>query len=163
MSELNPDFRDVLSLFNAEGVEYVVVGGYALAAHGFPRATGDIDLWVRPTAENASRTYRALVAFGAPADRFTEKDFESNDLILQIGVPPSRVDVITGIEGVTFDEAWPNRAVIEVEGIEVPVIGRRELLRNKRAVGRPQDRADVSRLEEAERKEESKGKTRGGS
>ena len=149
MSELNPDFRDVLSLFNAEGVEYMVVGGYALAAHGLPRATGDIDLWIRPSAENAARTYRALLAFGAPADRFAEKDFESDDLIFQIGVPPSRVDVITSIEGVHFDEAWTNREVVEVEGIQLSVIGRQELIRNKRAVGRPQDKADVARLEEA--------------
>lgn len=149
MSELNPDFRDVLSLFNAEGVEYMVVGGYALAAHGLPRATGDIDLWIRPSAENAARTYRALLAFGAPADRFGEKDFESADLRFQIGVPPSRVDVITSIEGVHFDEAWTNREVVEVEGIQVSVIGRQELIRNKRAVGRPQDKADVARLEEA--------------
>jgi hypothetical protein len=150
MSDLNPDFRDILSSFDAEGVEYLVVGGYALAAHGLPRATGDIDLWVRATPENASRVYRALVAFGAPADRFREGDFASDDLIVQIGVPPSRVDVITSIEGVSFDEAWPNRKVIVVDGIGVSVIGRRELLTNKRAVGRPQDRADVARLEAEE-------------
>jgi hypothetical protein len=147
MSDLNPDFRDILSSFDAEGVEYLVVGGYALAAHGLPRATGDIDLWVRATPENASRVHRALIAFGAPADRFQEADFASDDLILQIGVPPSRVDVITSIEGVSFDEAWPNREVIVVDGIGVSVIGRRELLKNKRTVGRPQDRADVARLE----------------
>jgi hypothetical protein len=150
MSDLNPDFRDILSSFDAEGVEYLVVGGYALAAHGLPRATGDIDLWVHATPENASRVYRALVAFGAPADRFQEGDFASDDLILQIGVPPSRVDVITSIEGVSFDEAWLNREVIVVDGIGVSVIGRRELLKNKRAVGRPQDRADVARLEAEE-------------
>jgi len=90
-------------------VEYLVVGAYALAAHGLPRATGDIDLWVRPGAANASRVESALLTFGAPADRFSRADFESDDLILQIGVPPGRVDVITSIEAVTFDEAWPNR------------------------------------------------------
>lgn len=147
MPSLNPDFSDILSIFNAESVEYLVVGGYALAAHGLPRATGDIDLWVRPVATNAQRVYKALIAFGAPSDRFTASDFVSDDLILQIGVPPSRVDVITSIEGVDFDEAWPNRLVVYLEGVEVPVLGRHDLLRNKRAVGRPQDKADVSRLE----------------
>ena len=109
MTSLNRDFHDILSCFNAEHVEYLVVGAYALAAHGLPRATGDIDLWVRPGAANASRVESALLTFGAPADRFSRADFESDDLILQIGVPPGRVDVITSIEAVTFDEAWPNR------------------------------------------------------
>lgn len=147
MSDLNPDFRDILSCFNAERVEYLVVGAYALAAHGLPRATGDIDLWVRPSAENAGRVERALLTFGAPADRFAREDFESDDLILQLGVPPGRVDVITSIEAITFDEAWPNRLIVELDGLSVSVLGRNELLRNKRAVGRPQDQADVSRLE----------------
>ena len=147
MTSLNPDFRDILSSFNTEGVEYLVVGAYALAAHGLPRATGDIDLWVRPTPGNAPRVVRALLAFGAPADRFSRKDFESEDLILQLGVPPLRVDVITSIEGVTFDQAWPHRVSVDLGGIVVTVLGREELLRNKRAVGRPQDQADVARLE----------------
>ena len=147
MSSLNRDFRDVLSSFNAERVEYMVVGAYALAAHGLPRATGDIELWVRPTPENALRVERALITFGAPADQFSRSDFESDDLILQLGVPPGRVDVITSIESVSFDEGWANRLVVELDGISVPVLGRDELLRNKRAVGRPQDQADVARLE----------------
>ena len=147
MSSLNRDFRDVLSSFNAERVEYMVVGAYALAAHGLPRATGDIELWVRPTPDNARRVERALITFGARADQFSRSDFESDDLILQLGVAPGRVDVITSIESVSFDEAWPNRIVVVLDGISVPVLGRDELLRNKRAVGRPQDQADVSRLE----------------
>ncbi len=151
MTSLSPDFRDILSLFNAERVEYLVVGGYALAAHGLPRATGDIDLFVRPSAENAPRVERALLNFGAPPDGFVRQDFEDPALILQIGVPPGRVDVITSIEGVTFDEAWPNRLTVELEGIVVPLLGREELLRNKRAVGRLQDRADVERLEKQAR------------
>lgn len=147
MTNLNRDFRDILSSFNTERVEYLVVGAYALAAHGLPRATGDIDLWVRPTPANAQRVERALIAFGAPADQFNRSDFESDDLILQLGVPPGRVDVITSIASVSFDEAWPNRIIVELDGISVPVLGRDELLRNKRAVGRPQDQADVARLE----------------
>lgn len=147
MTSLNRDFRDILSSFNAEGVEYLVVGGYALAAHGLPRATGDIDLWIRPSGENAPRVWRALVAFGAPSDKFAIADFESADLILQIGVPPGRVDVITSIAGVVFDDAWPNRATIDLDDLKVSVLGRTDLLANKRAVGRPQDIADVQRLE----------------
>ncbi len=147
MTSLNPDFLDILSSFNAEGVEYLVVGAYALAAHDIPRATGDIDLWVRPTPGNAPRVVRALLAFGAPADQFSREDFETHDLILQLGVPPLRVDVLTSIEGVTFDQAWPNRVSVDLGGIVVNVLGREELLRNKRAVGRPQDKADVARLE----------------
>ncbi len=147
MTELNRDFRDILSLFNAEGVEYLVVGGYALAAHGLPRATGDIDLWVRPTIDNADRVYRSLTAFGAPADNFSREDFQSEDLILQIGLPPGRIDVITSIEGVYFQDAWNERISVQLDGISIQVIGKNELLRNKRAVGRPQDIADVARLE----------------
>ncbi len=147
MTSLNPDFRDALLCFNAERVEYLLVGAYALAAHGLPRATGDIDLWVRASPENATHVVRALIAFGAPADQFSVADFGLNDQILQLGVPPGRVDVITSIDGVTFDDAWPNRVTVEVDGLTVPVIGRVDLLRNKRAAGRPQDLADVSRLE----------------
>ena len=147
MTSLNRDFRDILSSFNAERVEYMVVGAYALAAHGLPRSTGDIDLWVRPTSDNAQRVERALIAFGAPTDQFSRSDFESDDLILQLGVPPGRVDIITSIESVSFDEAWPNHIVVVLDSISVPVLGRGELLRNKRAVGRPQDQADVARLE----------------
>lgn len=147
MTSLNPDFRDALLCFNAERVEYLLVGAYALAAHGLPRATGDIDLWVRASPENATHVVRALIAFGAPADQFSVADFGLNDQILQLGVPPGRVDVITSIDGVTFDDAWPNRVTVEVDGLTVPVIGRADLLRNKRAAGRPQDLADVSRLE----------------
>lgn len=144
---LNPDFRDALLCFNAERVEYLLVGAYALAAHGLPRATGDIDLWVRATPENATRVVHALVRFGAPAEQFGSDDFSHPGQILQLGVPPVRVDVITSIDGVTFDEAWPDRLMVSVDGIPVPIIGRAHLLQNKRTAGRPQDLADVARLE----------------
>lgn len=147
MTRLNPDFSDILSAFNAEGVEYLLVGAYALAAHGLPRATGDIDIWVRASVENAERVYRALLSFGAPAEQFSRRDFETPDTVLQIGVPPARIDVLTSIDGVEFDAAWTGRTVVEIDGLEVPVLGRRELLANKRAAGRPQDLADVDWLE----------------
>ena len=143
----NPDFSDMLSTLSEEGVEYLLVGGYALGAHGLPRATKDIDIWVRPTTENAARAFRALARFGAPLQGLTVGDLARKGTILQIGVPPHRIDVMTMIDGVEFEEAWPGRTATEVNGVRIPVIGRAALIRNKRASGRPQDLADVARLE----------------
>lgn len=145
--KLTPDFRDALSAFNDAGVEYLVVGAFAMAAHGMPRTTGDIDFWVRTTSENAERVRRALAAFGAPSEMFEGEDLTAPDLILQVGVVPDRLDVITGIEGVTFDEAWPARHVVELDGVEMPVLSPEHLLQNKRAAGRPKDLVDVGVLE----------------
>ncbi|MFN3597079.1 MAG: hypothetical protein ACK41D_07390 [Rubricoccaceae bacterium] len=144
---LNPDFHDMLSAFTEEGVEYLLVGAYALATHGYVRATGDMDLWVRPEPGNARRVLQALRRFGAPTAGLSERDFEAPDVVLQVGVPPRRIDVLTGVDGVTFEEAWPERVEVEVApGLRVPVIGRAELIRNKEATGRPRDRADVEAL-----------------
>jgi hypothetical protein len=143
---LNRDFTDILSAFSAERVEYLVVGAHAVAVHARPRATGDLDLWVNASPENARRVWAALSAFGAPLDQLTLADLERDDLIFQIGVVPNRIDVLTGISGVTFAEAWPDRTVITVDGREVPVIGKAALIRNKRASGRPRDLADVADL-----------------
>lgn len=145
---LNPDFRDILSAFNAEGVEYVLVGAYAVAAHGLPRATGDIDLFIRPSASNAQSVWRALEHFGAPLDRISIHDLQTRDLVIQIGLPPRRVDLMTSIDGVEFDKAWDERVVISVEGMDVPTISKENLILNKRATGRPQDLADIARLAE---------------
>ena len=144
---MNPDFSDMLSTLSAEGVEYLIVGGYALGAHGFPRATKDIDIWIRPTPENAERTLRALKRFGAPLHGLTVTDLARKGTILQIGVPPQRIDLQTMIDGVEFDEAWSARTMADVVGVRVPVIGRAALIANKRASGRPQDLVDLSRLE----------------
>lgn len=145
---LNPDFRDMLSAFAAEDVEFLVVGAYALAAHGVPRATGDLDLWIRPATENADRVLRALREFGAPTTELTREDLVSPDVVFQIGVEPRRIDILTSIDGVEFDAAWADRERIEVDDLELPVLGRRDLITNKRALSRPQDLADVARLEE---------------
>lgn len=146
---LNPDYRDILSLFADEKVEYLIVDAYALAAHGHPRATGDIDLWVNPNPENAGRVYRALTAFGAPLSNLTESDLSNPDLVLQIGVAPKRIDILTSISGVTdFAGAFGERLEVEFDGIHVHVLGRRHLMENKRATGRPQDLVDVERLED---------------
>jgi len=147
---LNPDFRDILSAFLEEGVEFLLVGAYALAVHGIPRATGDIDLWVRPSDKNAEKVLRALAAFGAPMSEIRSDDLRLPDTVLQIGVAPRRIDILTTLDAVEFEDAWPNRTEVEVEGISIPVIGRRDLIRNKKAVGRAQDLADVARMEGGE-------------
>lgn len=144
---LNPDFRDMLSAFIAEDAEFLVVGAYALAAHGLPRATGDLDFWIRRSPRNAARVMRALAVFGAPLDQITEADLCAPDLVFQMGVEPNRIDIITTIDGVEFDQAWSNRAVATIDGLRVPLLGLRELIMNKRAAAREQDLADVSRLE----------------
>jgi hypothetical protein len=148
ISMLNPDFRDILYAFCEEGVEFLVVGAYALAVHGHPRATGDLDLWILPSEENADRVLRALERFGAPLLDLAMEDLQTPDTVFQIGVAPRRIDILTSIEGVDFDEAWAQRVEVEIEGLKIPVIGRSHLIQNKRAAGRPQDLADVARLEE---------------
>jgi hypothetical protein len=145
---MNPDFHDILSSFIASSVDFMLVGAYALAAHGLPRATGDIDLWVRPNRENAQRIMQALARFGAPLSEISATDFETADIVFQIGVAPRRIDILTHIDGVDFDNAWPSRLQVEIEGMMVPVIGRQHLLQNKKASGRPKDVADVAWLEE---------------
>lgn len=147
---MNPDFRDILSGFCEEKVEFILVGAYALAVYGFPRATGDIDLWIRCSSENARRVVRALTTFGAPPSGIDEEALRAPDNVLQIGVAPRRIDILTSIDGVDFDDAWRDRTDTEVEGLKVSVIGRRHLVLNKKAVGRPQDMADVARLEGVE-------------
>ena len=145
---LNPDYRDILSIFCDERVEYLLVGAFALAAHGHPRATGDIDLWVRPDAENARRVVRALSRFGTPLTEVDEGDFAELNIVFQIGVAPRRIDILTALSGIKkFGAAWKERMDVEIEGIPVPVLGRRHLIQNKRATGRPQDLADVAWLE----------------
>ncbi len=147
---LNPDYRDMLSAFAEAGVDYLLVGAYALAAHGHPRATGDMDLWVCPSAENAPRVMRALRSFGAPSTTITQSDFKQEDVVFQIGVSPRRIDILTSIEGVTFAEAWNARAEVKIEGLSVPVLNRTHFIQNKRTLGRTQDLADIERLESEE-------------
>ncbi|HXG88574.1 MAG TPA: hypothetical protein VNJ02_09580 [Vicinamibacterales bacterium] len=144
---LNPDFRDILSTFIEYRVEFLVVGGYAMAAHRLPRATKDLDLWIRPSVDNATRVLQALDAFGAPRHGLALADLGNAGTIYQVGVPPNRVDVITTIHGVQFEAAWGERAEVDIDGLRIPVIGRRHLVVNKRTVGRPQDLVDADLLE----------------
>jgi hypothetical protein len=145
---LNPDFKDILSAFIAERVEFLVVGGYAMAFHGYVRATGDIDLWIRISEENAARVWRALESFGAPLFNLTLEDLQTPDIVFQIGNVPSRIDIITEIDGVRFEEAWCESQTIEIEGLQIPVIGKRQLLINKQSTGRAKDRNDALWLQE---------------
>ena len=144
---MNQDFKDLLAEFNARQVEYLIVGAHALAAHGHVRATQDLDVWVRPEPENANRVMAALRAFGAPLHDLTVQDLSKPGLIFQIGVEPIRIDVLTVIDGVQFDEAWSQRINSTFAGEPVAVLSREHLIKNKLASARTQDLADVERLE----------------
>ncbi|MEW6743603.1 MAG: hypothetical protein AB1486_12675 [Planctomycetota bacterium] len=147
---MNRDFVDMLSALSAAGAEYLVVGAHAMAVHGLPRATGDLDIWVRPTTENARKVFRALAEFGAPLGDLTVEDLGTPALVFQIGVPPCRIDIMTEIDGVTFEQAWQGSTTVTLSNLSVPVLGRRELLINKRASRRPKDLADIAWLESEE-------------
>jgi hypothetical protein len=151
---MNRDFVEMLTALSAENAEFLIVGAYAVAGHGLPRATGDIDLWVRPSRANAEKVWTALERFGAPRSRLTPESFTEPDIVYQIGLPPNRIDILTSIDGVSFEDAWTDRVACTVAGGSFPMISRHHLVANKRATGRPQDLADVARLEagsEAER------------
>lgn len=145
---MNRDFAEMLSELSAADADYIVVGGYAVIAHGFPRATGDIDVWVRPSRDNATRVMRALRSFGAPLADLTEEDLSTPGVIFQIGVVPRRIDILTEIDGVTFEEAWASRISATLGEQSIPVLGRLALIRNKKAAGRKKDLIDVAWLEE---------------
>jgi len=148
VSGLNPDFRDFLLALVAENVEFVIVGAYALALHGVPRYTGDLDVLVRPTKVNADRVWRALARFGAPVEAagVAPADFAAPGIVYQIGLPPRRIDLLTQITGVAFDEAWASREPAALEEHVVHFIGREAFVRNKEATGRPKDLVDAARL-----------------
>ncbi len=144
---MNQDFQDLLRELSAARAKFLVVGAYAMAAHGVPRATGDIDVWVEPTEENAAKVWTALEAFGAPLQHLTVEDLSQPDVVFQMGLPPRRIDVLTQISGVEFEVAWQNRDTAMFGEIEAFVIGTKELIDNKRATGRPKDLLDVDTLE----------------
>ena len=144
---MNRDFRDLLAGLNEQGAEYLIVGAHALAAHGHVRATKDLDVWVRPSPENAMKVVRTLVAFGTPLHDLTENDLSNPGTVFQIGIPPLRIDIITAIDGLTFDEAWPARLITKFADQPAAVLSKEHLILNKRASGRPQDLADLAWLE----------------
>jgi hypothetical protein len=142
-----PDFKELLLAFNAHGVEYLIVGAHALAAHGHVRATKDLDIWVRPEQSNAQKVLQALSDFGAPVRELTAADLSQKKEIFQIGLAPLRIDIITDVDGVDFAEAWPDRVEALFGGVPAFVISRHHLITNKKTVARLQDLADVQELE----------------
>ena len=146
--EVQPDFRDLLALLNEHKVEYLIVGGYALAFHGAPRFTGDLDVFVRPEAANASRILNALAVFGFHFPNLTEADFQKPGNVVQLGVPPVRIDLVTSISGVSWEEAEAAKDSGTFGDVPVNYIGRRQFIANKRATGRTKDLADVEALGE---------------
>jgi len=143
----NEDYKEMLSALCAEKVEFILIGAYALAAHGFPRATLDMDVWVRSTPANADRICKALVRFGAPMTNLSAADFTKKEAVVQIGVAPRRIDFVTSISGLNFDEARAGAVVREIEGITLPILAMPDLIRNKLATGRPKDLADAQLLQ----------------
>lgn len=154
---LNEDYREMLQCLAAENVEFLLVGAYALAVHGYPRATMDIDIWVMPAPMNAQAVLRALAAFGAPLHDLTESDLKKDDTIFQIGTAPRRIDIITGASGLRFQEAFNRSVEIEIEGLifRVPCID--DLIVNKRASGRTKDLADAEALQALKDSEQETG------
>jgi hypothetical protein len=144
------DFRELLSLFNEEGVRYLIVGGFALAHYGRPRYTKGLDVWIDRTGDNPDRVFRALGRFGAPLDDVRVDDFADPEIVFQIGVEPLRIDILSDISGIEFVEAWGRREPSAYGDVALHVIARNDLISNKRASGRPQDLRDVETLLEGE-------------
>ena len=145
---LNEDYREMLQILVDEKVRFLLVGAYALAAHGYPRATMDIDIWVLPCPDNADAVLRALRRFGSPLHNLTKDDLEIDGTVFQIGVAPRRIDIITAASGLRFDAAFSHSTAVDIEGIEVHIPSVADLIRNKRATGRTKDLADVEALED---------------
>lgn len=147
----NPDFRDLFSIFNDEGVEYLVAGAHAVIYFSEPRYTKDLDVWVNPDQGNAERVYRALSRFGAPLQGISVEDFTEKDLVYQIGIEPNRIDVLMGVKGVDFQAAWETREDSTYDGVPIHIMGKDSLVKAKEAAGRPQDLLDLEKLRQQER------------
>ena len=144
--ELHPDFKDFLRLLNSHGVEYLIVGGYAVGYHGYPRATADMDIWIAVGEPNAEKAAMVLREFGMPKEAVSKEMFLDRDKIIRMGVPPVRIEVITGASGVDFEECYTRREIIEIEGIPVNFISLEDLRANKQACGRYKDLEDLEHL-----------------
>ena len=144
---LNQDYKEMLSLLLANNVEFLLVGAYAMAAHGFPRATADIDIFVKPSPENAFILFETLEKFGTPLGNISAEEFSYPGIILQIGIAPRRIDIITKIDGLTYDEASKGLEIVEIEALSIPVISKQNLIINKLASGREMDKVDAKNLQ----------------
>lgn len=141
------DLREFIESLNSHGVEYLIVGAHALAFHGFPRYTGHVDLLLRSTPDNAARVEKVLIAFSFASLGLSATDFLQPERVVQLGLAPSRIDLLTSLTGVTFEDAWDKRVSGELDGLPVAFLSRETLIKNKRATGRTQDAADVENLE----------------
>lgn len=146
---LNKDYREMLQSLLKNEVEFLVVGAYAMGAQGYPRATGDFDVWVKASVINSKKILKALADFGAPVSNISEKTFAEEGVIFQIGVIPRRIDVITHIDGVNFKDAYAAKLVVEMDDLKIPFLSKENIIKNKLASGRPKDRLDVEYLKEA--------------
>ena len=144
--EAQPDFKELLALLNAHQVDYLIVGGYALAFHGAPRFTGDIDIFINPHSDNAQRVLAALADFGFHFPNLTADDFQKPNKVVQLGVPPVRIDLLTSISGLSWEEANASKEAGSYGDVPVSYIGRNAYIRNKRAAGRAKDIADIEAL-----------------
>jgi hypothetical protein len=154
---MNSDFKDLLKLFNDSEVRYLVVDGHAVMKYTEPRYTKELDIWIDASPRNGSAVYRCLRKFGAPLAGLNEADFAMEGVFYQMGRPPARVDISMSIAGVRFADAWRNRVATDVDGVEVHVISREDLIVNKRALGRPQDLADLANLEHSKNLASNRG------
>jgi len=152
---LNEDYKDMLRALSDEKVRFLLVGAYALAAHGYPRATMDIDIWVMPSPGNADSVLRALRHFGAPLDNLSKEDLQKDGIIFQIGVAPRRIDIITSASGLRFEETYGRSLPVNIEGIEVHIPSIEDLIHNKKATGRTKDLADAEALESLRHSEQN--------
>jgi Nucleotidyl transferase AbiEii toxin, Type IV TA system len=143
---LNEDYKEMLQSLLDQKAEFIVVGAYALAAHGFPRATGDIDIWIKPDEKNSKKVYKALASFGAPINEIREDEFSQPGLIFQIGVVPRRIDIITKIDAVEFEEADTDKIFVNIDDLKIPVLSIDKLIKNKMATGREKDLLDAKLL-----------------
>jgi len=150
---LNKDYKEMLQSLLKNEVEFLVVGAYAMGAQGYPRATGDFDIWAKASAINSRKIYKALADFGAPVSNVTDKTFIEKDIIFQIGIMPRRIDIITHIDGVDFKDAYTTRLVVEIDGLKIPFLSKENIIKNKLASGRPKDRLDVEYLKEVSSQE----------
>jgi hypothetical protein len=147
---LNEDYKEMLQVLSENKVRFLIVGAYAMGIYGYPRATGDFDIWVENTKDNSERIYKALSQFGAPLTEINPGTFSEKGIIFQIGVAPRRIDIISHIDGVEFKEAYKNKEEIEIEAIKIPFISKQSLIKNKESTGREKDRLDVDYLKNSE-------------
>ncbi|MGZ3534326.1 MAG: hypothetical protein ACXU9K_03795 [Thermodesulfobacteriota bacterium] len=143
---LNEDYREMLQILLGNDVHFLVVGAYAMGAYGYPRATGDFDIWVDTSPENSKKVYSSLAKFGAPLTDISDQTFKEEGIVFQIGIAPRRIDIITHIDGVRFKDAYGSKKVIEVEGLHIPFISKSDLIKNKRSTGRDKDKLDADYL-----------------